>query len=360
MAKIGDTVRFLNSIGGGTITRIDGNIAHVEDEDGFDVPVLLRECVVVQGPVKPQTTKEPKPAASAKAPSKEIVVEAPKIIELELPIIETEDGDKLNLLIAFEPLDIKKLSTTRFETTLVNDSNYYVAFAYATRNDDDSEWTLRRQDVVEPNIMLSLGEIGAEDLNDMKHIVFQYFAFKQDKSFEIKAPASVEIKLDITKFCKLHCFRENSYFDEPVLALNLVSDDKPYSPVKLTTKEIESEIRRKKALDRQRPMARPIKKRNHEAKNGIIEVDLHINELVDNTNGLSRADMINLQIDEFRRVMDSNIKNHGQKIVFIHGKGEGVLRQALLKELGYRYKGHDVCDASFREYGFGATQVTIR
>ena len=47
MAKIGDTVRFLSSTGGGRIVKIDGNIAHVEDEDGFSVPVLLKELVVV-------------------------------------------------------------------------------------------------------------------------------------------------------------------------------------------------------------------------------------------------------------------------------------------------------------------------
>lgn len=70
--------------------------------------------------------------------------------------------------------------------------------------------------------------------------------------------------------------------------------------------------------------------------------------------------MLNLQIDEFSRIMDENLKHKGQKIVFIHGKGEGVLRNAILKELNHRYKGHDVQDASFREYGFGATQVTIR
>lgn len=40
--------------------------------------------------------------------------------------------------------------------------------------------------------------------------------------------------------------------------------------------------------------------------------------------------------------------------------GEGVLRNAILKELKYKYKNCDVQDASFREYGFGATQVTIR
>lgn len=358
MAKIGDTVRFLNSVGGGVITRIDGNIAHVEDEDGFDVPVLLRECVVVQGPAKPQSSKQPKPAASATPPSKEVIIEQPQP-EPELPIVETDTGNKLNILLAFEPIDIKKLSTTAFEATLVNDSNYYVSFMFATRRDDSEQWTLRRQGIVEPNIMLSLGQYGAEDINDLENIAFQYFAYKAaDKEFELKEPGAIHHKVDTIKFCKLHCFRENPYFDEPVLAFDLVTDDKPYSPIRVATKTLETEMRRKKAIDR-RPIARPIKKR-HEKKNNIIEVDLHINELIDNTHGLSRSDMINLQIDEFRRVMEENLKNHGQKIVFIHGKGEGVLRQAILKELNYRYKGHDVCDASFREYGFGATQVTIR
>lgn len=103
---------------------------------------------------------------------------------------------------------------------------------------------------------------------------------------------------------------------------------------------------------------RPVQK-NKSKRPDIIEVDLHISELVDTTAGLSPADILNLQIDEFRKVMDANLKNKGQKIVFIHGKGEGVLRAAIMKELNHRYKGHDVQDASFREFGFGATQVTI-
>ena len=70
-------------------------------------------------------------------------------------------------------------------------------------------------------------------------------------------------------------------------------------------------------------------------------------------------EMLDCQIKEFRRVMDENLKNKGQKIVFIHGKGEGVLRSELLKELKRAYKGCTYQDASFREYGFGATMVTI-
>ena len=46
--------------------------------------------------------------------------------------------------------------------------------------------------------------------------------------------------------------------------------------------------------------------------------------------------------------------------MFIHGKGEGVLRQAIIHELNYKYKHFQYQDASFQEYGYGATQVTIR
>ena len=62
----------------------------------------------------------------------------------------------------------------------------------------------------------------------------------------------------------------------------------------------------------------------------------------------------------FRKTLKEHEKKHGTKIVFIHGKGEGVLRKALVNELQYRYKQYTYQDASFREYGYGATLVTIR
>ena len=47
--KIGDNVRFLNAVGGGRISRTDSKlgIVYVEDEDGFEIPTLERDCVVV-------------------------------------------------------------------------------------------------------------------------------------------------------------------------------------------------------------------------------------------------------------------------------------------------------------------------
>ena len=115
----------------------------------------------------------------------------------------------------------------------------------------------------------------------------------------------------------------------------------------------------KKKNEDSRPNRAPQPARKQKADN-TIEIDLHIHELLDNTNGMNNSDMLNYQLDVFRKTLDEYKNKKGQKIVFIHGKGDGVLRKALLQELNYKYKNYQSQDASFREYGFGATMVTIR
>lgn len=364
MAKTGDLVRFLNSVGGGRITKIKENIAYVEDEDGFETPVLLRECVVVgTAPAEPKTSHMTATAGKRNDSTQFKAEPTPApatVVEEELPLVETPEGDRINLTIAFEPVNIKELSTTTFDTYLVNDSNYFLYFAYMTRSREADQWSTRYAGIVEPNIQLFIGETLPSKLPDMDRIAVQYIAFKRDKTFAAKQPQFIEVPLDTTKFAKLHCFGPNVYFDTNVLATELVTNDAPQRAIVVDRSRLEAAIKAKKAIDT--PRKRIVKKRTKAERKAddTLVVDLHITALVDNIRGLSNADMLNLQVDEFSRVMDMNLKHKGQKIVFIHGKGEGVLRNAILKELNHRYKGHDVQDASFREYGFGATQVTIR
>jgi len=91
-----------------------------------------------------------------------------------------------------------------------------------------------------------------------------------------------------------------------------------------------------------------------------IVVDLHAAELLDSTAGMSASDILEYQLDVFRKTLEQYKTKKGQKIVFIHGKGEGVLRQSIIHELNYKYKQYPYQDASFQEYGYGATQVTIK
>ena len=333
---------------------VDG-IAYV-DEDGFETPVLLKECVVV-GQAKDNAPSKPK-AEAAVGPRANESRPAPRAAAPEPEFVETAEGEKLNVVLAYEAADLKSISRTTYDAYLVNDSNYSLYFTYLTRQDEDTDWTARYAGIVEPATQVWLGQVMPEDLSEMDRVAVQYLPFKADKPFALKTVACVEHRLDTTKFFKLHCFRPNPYFDNPVIAIDIVRNDLPQRALEIDHAALEKSMKQKAAADLRgaAPMRKPAPRRRPDE----IVVDLHIDELIDNKAGLGDADMLNLQVDKFREVMDANLRNHGQKIVFIHGKGEGVLRKAILKELAYRYKEHHAQDASFREYGFGATHVTIK
>lgn len=357
MAKVGDTVRYLNDIGGGKIIRIDGNIA-VVDDDGFETPVLLRECVVV-------SPAAPTPVASAPTASASVVhtVVANELESEVEDIEETEGGESLNITIGFEPTERTRLSETSFDASLINDSNYFLYFALLSRDNDARDWTCRYAGTVEPNTELWLGTYERKEIAEFDRLCLQYIAFKRHKEFTLKAPSSVELKIDTTKFFKLHCFRANPYFENEVLAFDFVKNDKSVNdgdPDRAMLTKMAENIHLPKDAKTQ-PHSGHLPRRfspRHSAE--PLVVDLHIDSLVDTRAGMSPADILNFQVDTFQRIMNENLRNYGRKIIFIHGKGEGVLRQAIMKELNHRYRGHDVQDASFQEYGYGATQVTIR
>jgi Smr domain len=89
-----------------------------------------------------------------------------------------------------------------------------------------------------------------------------------------------------------------------------------------------------------------------------MEVDLHIHQLVNNNKRMSNYDMLTLQLDTAKRQLDFAISKRIQRIVFIHGLGEGVLR-AELEFLLNRYENLKFYDADFQKYGQGAMEVYI-
>jgi len=97
------------------------------------------------------------------------------------------------------------------------------------------------------------------------------------------------------------------------------------------------------------------------SKKGIIppmEIDLHIHQLVKNEKGLTPHDKLNIQLDSAKRQLDFAIQKRIQRIVFIHGIGQGVLRNEL-EYLLRRYDNLKYYDADYSKYGRGALEVYI-
>ncbi len=362
--QIGDKVRFLFETGGGIVKGFQGkDIVLVEDENGFSIPMLIRECVVIdtneynfeKKTVAPKKEEPKKPVKTTVTPLRD--EEDDFESEVTYRPMERREGEKLNVALAFVPVDIKQISTTIFEAYLVNDSNYYLSYLYASPTAGGMK--LRAQGIIEPNTKLFIEEFSREQLGELERVNLQFIAFKEEKNYMKKPAVDVELRIDTVKFYKLHTFNTDSpFFDEPALVYDIVRDDRPVRQVYVEADDLKEALLQKKKED-SRPRHTPQPARKQKADN-TVEVDLHIHELLDNTNGMTSGDMLNYQLDVFRKTMDEYRGKKNQRLVFIHGKGEGVLRNALLKELKSKYGSCLSQDASFREYGFGALLVIIK
>lgn len=355
--KIGDYVRFLNEVGGGKVTRIDEKqrLVYVEDEDGFEIPVLDRECVVVEkvnektnfpiNPLfQPQTAKPELEPIQTNAQKEEKYTPE--------PIVETLGGDNLAVLMVFFPNDIKNLSNTTYDCYLVNDSNYFLFYNFVYGNADKRKSLANG--VIEPNIQEFLLELNKINLNEWENLRVQIIAFKKDKTYTEQTVLDYTLKINTVKFYKLHSFVDTEYFEEPCMLIDLVKESERKQLENVSPEEIKVAMFDRKP-EKSRKRIEPQRKQRN-----AIEVDLHIDQLLDVTTGLSNADILQYQMDVFHKTLEENRKNKGQKIVFIHGKGEGVLRKEIEKQLRSKYKAYYFQDASFKEYGFGATMVTIK
>ena len=107
-------------------------------------------------------------------------------------------------------------------------------------------------------------------------------------------------------------------------------------------------------LQDQKVKVSSFKKENNEV---ILEVDLHINQLIKSTTGMDNFEMLSLQLETAKRKIEYAISKRISKIIFIHGVGEGVLKS----ELHYLFGRYPVrfYDASYKKYGLGATEVYV-
>ena len=380
MIKKGDKVRFLFDTGGGTVAAVKGNIVMVEDADGFQIPTPINEVVLdasqesysTASMVAAMQRDERRSAAKSDGRSMRALLNegmeeeadnaardddpADKEITFKRPVEERKGGNLLNAYLAFVPVDIKKVTDTEFDTYLVNDSNYYLHYTYLSA--ENNSWTVRAEGVLEPNTKEYIEEFTLREVNALSRVCIQMTAFKREKPFSLKQPVSVMLRIDQVKFYKLHVFQPNDFFEQPALLYTIIEDDKPARSIDIDANSLKQEMYAT-ADDKERLTqlsTRTPRKGLEEAE----VIDLHAEKLLDNTGGMSSADILNYQLDHFRRIMKEHRHEKGKKIIFIHGKGEGVLRHAIIHELVYRYRPCTYQDASFQEYGYGATQVTIK
>lgn len=127
-----------------------------------------------------------------------------------------------------------------------------------------------------------------------------------------------------------------------------------YESIRVTNYEVAQIKKEKEPQSTRKSQTSKYKERNAPK----MEVDLHINQLVKSSKGLSNHEILNIQMETAKRQLEFAIRKRIQKIVFIHGVGEGVLREELYY-LFRRYENVKYYDADYQKYGMGATEIYI-
>ena len=212
----------MNEVGGGVITGFIGNhLVNVENEDGFDVPMPIREVVVIE--TDDYNIAKPEKHTTPNVEREEEPADKP--VTYRPMTIERTGAELVNLYLCAVPVSPLMITESDMDLYMVNDCNYYID--YILLRGENNAWSVMYRGTVEPNMKIFLGTVDRTELNTLENLCIQLLCYKQGKSFLIKPAMSVRLKPDLSKFFKLHTFQPNDFFDEKVQTWEVVRDDKP-------------------------------------------------------------------------------------------------------------------------------------
>ena len=114
----------------------------------------------------------------------------------------------------------------------------------------------------------------------------------------------------------------------------------------------------KEAISKRKNMQLSVKIENKK-RTSIWEIDLHIENLLDNAKNLTNTEILLKQMSNFKNTFLKASDKRIQKLVVIHGVGEGVLKNEIRSYLS-KQENIEYFDASYLEYGKGATEVRFK
>jgi hypothetical protein len=345
MIKAGDKVKFLNTVGGGVVKSvINKTMVSVEDYDGFEVPTLISELVVLDDANSMNTEKR---MARIRATAR---IEEPTI-KKELPKAEPKyisGKDAPDCYMAFVPQDSNNPVEGELKVYMVNDSNNFVLYNYSHLK--DKLYKSVESGKMNPNSKRYLESFSRFDLNELPEFQFQLIFFREE-SPKLETPVVKSLRLNPVKFYRMNSYTKTRFFAQNAIIFPLLGPDMEVEMAKMTVTDLLQIV-----LDKEEP--KEVVKRT--VSPDLVEIDLHIHELLEDTRGLSNHEMLEVQMGRFRNELETAIANGTRRIVFIHGIGNGTLKQELRQELSTKYKKYYFQDASFKEYGFGATMVILK
>jgi hypothetical protein len=315
--KLGDFVRFVDEKREGYVTKIiDSHTLGVTDEDGFEIPVAENNLTYVHGHGGSNSTEEDKP----------------KAIEVNIPFLNKVD----NGIYLAVSADDKAGNVVHF---YLQNQTTDVLLVSAT--------SVRKEKYA--SVFYGVLDIGASTLIHSNNLA------DLDIWPEFNFQVLIHSKADVKPASPINLnkkFRAKDFGGEkkelPKLKQKgwLIRLDES-APIIDAQKLKESFF--KSASEKKTLVSAPAK-----------EIDLHIEKLRDDHHFLEPDEMLQIQINHFQQSLDAAIVHHFDKITFIHGTGNGVLRNKIHKLISQNPHIKTYMDAQKEKFGYGATEVVFK
>lgn len=309
--KLGEFVRFVEERREGYITRIiDEATIAVTDEDGFEIPVLASQVTRVHG----QTAN----------------------VEFDSETKQSTDSEFVSTGIFLAVAADKKAGSV-VHIHLVNSTSYQLLATLTTEKPNKFKGEFNG--IVKSRSAVPMYSASLIELDQWPKFHLQVLQFAVDTN-ELKKPIEFTEKFRAKDFAGAK--RASEYLEQPAWLIQLDSNE----PI-IDAQALKESFHK--------PAAEKLR-----VENPGKEVDLHIEKLRDDHQFLHSNEILDLQLAFFHKSLDAAIVHKLQSIIFIHGSGNGTLRNEISKVVSRHPQVKTFMDAHKEKFGYGATEVFLK
>ena len=327
--RIGNKVRFLNEKGEGIVTRFKDKATAFVEVDGFEIPFATKNLVLVDTEIV-FTEEENNPDS-----------------------YRDDEVKNESVFFVVEPDHELLLLQNEFSFYLLNSCNYNLLYTYCIK--DENQYQTMKQGELGPFQKLLLKKVQKHKLKEFAYHKIEILFFKKHQHVsQIPVAEIIHVSENILKH---QDFIPHHDFKFPVCAFSLKENFNEGRKIeqKLTDYDIDR-LRKIKEV-------KPEEKKSIPHKNPALlvekEIDLHAENLMESFKHMSNYEIMQIQLKHFRHELEQAIANRYYKIAFIHGVGNGRLKQEITNILKNYNREVRFQDGEYKKYGYGATEVFI-
>lgn len=336
--QVGDEILVLQTNEEGRILEMLDNDMVIVEVRGVKFPIYMDQ---IDFPYFKRFTQ--KPVVEPKKKEKTYIDEIPVEKKTQTNTIKVEDGVWLTLLPKYTLDEFGDDLVDYFRIYLVNHTRDPLHFYYQQEAKSATQFELKSE--ILPHKDIYLHDLDFSVLSDGLQFFIEFSLSDSDKKRAEFFETNLKLKPKQV-FKKVEEMKDNN---EPMLNY-LLFDKYPKKERVDSTMDLSSlskagfKVYNATKFKEHLPPVRSV-------------VDLHIEKIVDQPNGLDSFEILNLQLREFEKWYDIAVLNRQPNLIIIHGVGKGTLKDEIHQLLKNRKEVKHFVNQFDHRFGFGATEI---